>query len=152
MLLPETGGRFEGDAHRAGSPFFKSDEAHIRVLALDRDGNLIAGSDGSGLCRISPRGIVRVVQRSYKKEITALAVRPLRQFYAAGGRRQAFPARLHLLCAGAGDSAERFIALDLPGPGPEFSADSLHQRPHQRRIRDLSHRARRLAAPYLELA
>src|SRR5262249_54301357 len=31
------------------SLFFKSDEAHIRVLALDGRGNLIAGSDGSGL-------------------------------------------------------------------------------------------------------
>ena len=29
--------------------FFKSDEAHIRALAWDRKGNLIAGSDGSGL-------------------------------------------------------------------------------------------------------
>src|SRR5215472_9965469 len=31
------------------SLFFKSDEVHIRVLALDPNGNLIAGSDGSGL-------------------------------------------------------------------------------------------------------
>ena len=31
------------------SVFFKSDEAHIRVLSMDAKGNLIAGSDGSGL-------------------------------------------------------------------------------------------------------
>ena len=37
--------------------FFKSDEAHIRSLAWDAKGNLIAGSDGSGLVyRINPRG------------------------------------------------------------------------------------------------
>ena len=37
--------------------FFKSDEAHIRSLAWDSKGNLIAGSDGSGLVyRISPDG------------------------------------------------------------------------------------------------
>ena len=36
--------------------FFKSDEAHIRTLAWDAKGNLIAGSDGSGLVyRIEPR-------------------------------------------------------------------------------------------------
>src|SRR6202051_3146741 len=36
--------------------FFKSDEVHIRVLALDPKGNLIAGSDGSGLVyRIAPK-------------------------------------------------------------------------------------------------
>src|SRR5271167_2536016 len=39
------------------SLFFKSDEVHIRVLAIDPKGNLIAGSDGSGLVyRISPKG------------------------------------------------------------------------------------------------
>ncbi|MBV9086116.1 MAG: hypothetical protein JOY79_01405, partial [Acidobacteriaceae bacterium] len=32
-----------------GTLFFKSDEAHIRVLSFDTKGNLIAGSDGSGL-------------------------------------------------------------------------------------------------------
>ena len=31
-----------------GAVFFKSDEAHMRVLAFDPKGNLIAGSDGSG--------------------------------------------------------------------------------------------------------
>src|SRR5262249_46265325 len=40
-----------------GSVFFKSDEANIRVLNFDPKGNLIAGSDGSGLVyRISPAG------------------------------------------------------------------------------------------------
>jgi glucose/arabinose dehydrogenase len=37
--------------------FFQCDEAHIRSLAWDAKGNLIAGSDGSGLVyRISPEG------------------------------------------------------------------------------------------------
>ena len=39
------------------SVFFKSDEAHIRVLSVDSKGNLIAGSDGSGLVyQIKPNG------------------------------------------------------------------------------------------------
>ena len=37
--------------------FFKSDEQHIRCLAWDAKGNLIAGSDGSGLVyQINPQG------------------------------------------------------------------------------------------------
>ncbi|MBZ5550490.1 MAG: hypothetical protein LAO22_21455 [Acidobacteriia bacterium] len=40
---------FKVTASGQHSVFFKSDEVHIRVLALDPKGNLIAGSDGSGL-------------------------------------------------------------------------------------------------------
>ncbi|HEV8524181.1 MAG TPA: hypothetical protein VGQ71_06755, partial [Terriglobales bacterium] len=65
--------------------FFKSDEAHIRVLAFDTNGNLIAGSDGSGLIyRISPQGEAFVLYSAPKKEITALAIDLAGNIYAAG--------------------------------------------------------------------
>jgi hypothetical protein len=55
--------------------FFKSDEQHIRSMAFDHQGNLIAGSDGSGLIyRIAPDGKGFVIYDSPKREITAVAV------------------------------------------------------------------------------
>ena len=55
--------------------FFKSDEEHIRTLAWDNNGNLIAGSDGSGLIyRISPDGKGYVLFQSPRREITAVTV------------------------------------------------------------------------------
>src|SRR6185312_9698381 len=73
------------------SVFFKSDEAHIRVLTFDHQGNLIAGSDGSGLIyRISPKGEAFVLYSALKKEITALAVDDKGSIFAAGtGEKQA---------------------------------------------------------------
>lgn len=91
-----------------GSLFFKSDESHIRSLALQpitrvveesqdkhsrkgqasaplRQSNLIAGSDGSGLIyRISPAGEAFVLYSAGKKEMTALAVDDDGTIYAAG--------------------------------------------------------------------
>jgi len=55
--------------------FFKSDEQHIRTLAWDATGNLIAGSDGSGLVyRISPQGKGYVLFEAPRREITSVAV------------------------------------------------------------------------------
>lgn len=68
----------------APEEFFKSDEAHIRSLAWDTHGNLIAGSDGSGLVyRISPDGKGYVLFEAPRREITALAVAPNGTIYAA---------------------------------------------------------------------
>ena len=65
--------------------FFKSDEAQIRVLDFDKSGNLIAGTDGSGLIyRISPQGEGFVLYSAPKKEITALAIDAQGNIYAAG--------------------------------------------------------------------
>jgi hypothetical protein len=76
---------FRVEAGGKGEVFFKSDEGHIRSLALDRSGNLIAGSDGSGLVyRISPAGQAFVVFSANKREITALAVDAEGNLYAAG--------------------------------------------------------------------
>jgi hypothetical protein len=87
------------------SLFFKSDESHIRTLALQPAGksaessddrrrkssapatqsNVIAGSDGSGLIyRISPAGDAFVLYSANKKEITALVVDDAGDIYAAG--------------------------------------------------------------------
>jgi WD40 repeat protein len=83
---------------RAGSPetpsktepsktelFFKSDEEHIRSLAFDKSGNLIAGSDGTGLVyRIDPAGKAFVLYDAPKREITSVVVAPDGNIYAAG--------------------------------------------------------------------
>jgi outer membrane protein assembly factor BamB len=64
--------------------FFKSDEQHIRALAWDEKGNLIAGSDGSGLVyRISPQGKGYVLFEAPRREITSLAVASDGTIYAA---------------------------------------------------------------------
>ena len=64
--------------------FFKSDEAHIRCLAWDAKGNLIAGSDGSGLVyQINPQGKGYVLFEAPKREITAVAVGANGTIYAA---------------------------------------------------------------------
>jgi sugar lactone lactonase YvrE len=55
--------------------FFKSDEQHVRCMAFDHQGNLIAGSDGTGLIyRIGPDGKGFIVYDAPKREITAVAV------------------------------------------------------------------------------
>jgi hypothetical protein len=70
----------------AGKPavFFKSDEAHIRCLAWDGKGNLLAGSDGSGLVyRIDSEGKGYVLFEAPRREITSLAVGADGTVYAA---------------------------------------------------------------------
>jgi len=68
--------------------FFKSDEQHIRCLAWDAKGNLLAGSDGSGLVyRISadegPQVKAYVLFDAPRREITSLAVAADGAIYAA---------------------------------------------------------------------
>ena len=64
--------------------FFKSDEQHIRALAWDAKGNLIAGSDGSGLVyRISPQGKGYVLFEAPRREITSVAVAANGTIFAA---------------------------------------------------------------------
>jgi hypothetical protein len=63
-------------ASGAGSVFFKTDETHIRSLAIDpKTGNLIAGTEPGGLIlRIGPNGEGFVLHQSPKREVTAVAV------------------------------------------------------------------------------
>jgi len=64
--------------------FFKSDEQHIRCLAWDPKGNLIAGTDGSGLIyRIDSAGKGYVLFEAPRREITSLAIAPSGAIYAA---------------------------------------------------------------------
>jgi hypothetical protein len=64
--------------------FFKSDEQHIRSLTWDARGDLIAGSDGSGLVyRISPQGKGYVLFEAPRREITSVAVAANGTIYAA---------------------------------------------------------------------
>ncbi len=66
------------DVAQAGAKpelFFKSDEQHIRCMTFDHEGNLIAGSDGSGLIyRIGKDGKGFVLYDAPKREITAVVV------------------------------------------------------------------------------
>ena len=99
----DNGQIFKVERNGEGSLFFKSDEAHIRSLALvqnntepqdnkrnkknaaPRLSTVIAGSDGSGLIyRISPAGEAFVLYSAPKKEITALATDAAGNIYAAG--------------------------------------------------------------------
>jgi hypothetical protein len=98
----DTGEIYKVERDGQGSLFFKSDEAHIRSLALvqtnaepedpkrkknagPRLSTVIAGSDGSGLIyRISPSGEAFVLYSAPKKEITSLATDAAGNIYAAG--------------------------------------------------------------------
>lgn len=75
------------DLSKAGAKpeaFFKSDEQHIRSLAWDAKGSLIAGSDGSGLVyRIAPDGKGYVLFEAPRREITSVAVAADGTIYAA---------------------------------------------------------------------
>ena len=64
--------------------FFKSDERTSAALAWDAKGNLIAGSDGSGLVyRIDPQGKGYVLFEAPRREITSIAVAANGTIYAA---------------------------------------------------------------------
>ncbi len=98
----DNGEIYKVDKNGQGSVFFKSDEAHIRSLALLKPApqaeegkrkksaptqlsTVIAGSDGSGLVyRITPAGEAFVLYSAPKKEITALATDSAGNIYAAG--------------------------------------------------------------------
>ena len=97
----DNGQIFKVEKTGEGSVFFKSDEAHIRCLALIKPSTeqeegkrnkktapglstVIAGSDGSGLVyRISPGGEAFVLYSAPKKEITALATDAVGNIFAA---------------------------------------------------------------------
>jgi outer membrane protein assembly factor BamB len=83
--------------------FYKSDEAHIRVMAFDTKGNLLVGTEPSGrVLRVTPLASKSarkdkdsaaaegfVLYETSKREVTALAVGPDGNIYAAAvGEKQ----------------------------------------------------------------
>jgi sugar lactone lactonase YvrE len=71
-----------GDAH--SERFFQSDEQHIRALLFEKDGNLLAGSDGDGLVyRINKEGKGFILFNAPKREVTALTTSAAGQIYVA---------------------------------------------------------------------
>jgi sugar lactone lactonase YvrE len=71
-----------GDVH--AERFFESDEQHIRALLFEKDGSLLAGSDGDGLVyRIDKQGKGFILFNAPKREVTALAQSPGGQIYVA---------------------------------------------------------------------
>ncbi len=76
--------------------FFASDEPHIRSLLFEPNGDLLAGSDGTGLVyRITPAGKGLVLYEAQKREITSLALGAQSQLYVAAvgekGRNNSLP-------------------------------------------------------------
>jgi WD40 repeat protein len=70
------------DAH--AERFFESDEQHIRALLFEKDGSLLAGSDGDGLVyRIDKEGKGFILFNAAKREVTALTESPAGQIYVA---------------------------------------------------------------------
>ncbi|MGI8745286.1 MAG: hypothetical protein ACR2NN_22480 [Bryobacteraceae bacterium] len=68
-----------------GSVFFKTEETHARSMVVDSSDNLIVGTEPGGLLiRISPAGNGFVLYQSPKREMTAVAVAPGGDIYAAG--------------------------------------------------------------------
>lgn len=80
----------KGEVHRVtpagqGSVFFKTEETHARSMVVDATDNLIVGTEPGGLLiRISPAGNGFVLYQSPKREMTAVAVAPGGDIYAAG--------------------------------------------------------------------
>jgi len=133
---------FKVEKDGQGSLFFKSDESHIRCLALQpvvrttssndeatsnkrkkaavpsapaTAHNLIAGTDGSGLIyRITAAGEAFVVYSASKKEITALAVDTSGTIYAAGvGEKR-----------GPGTPGPAPLPLTMPQNPPQVSGNA----------------------------
>src|ERR1017187_3077287 len=81
-LLVATGGlpNGQGEIHKVppdgkGAVFFKTDEPHVRSMAVEANDSLIVGTEPGGLVmRISPSGEGFVLYQMSKKEVTAVAV------------------------------------------------------------------------------
>jgi hypothetical protein len=100
LLVATGGGRDgQGEIHLVtpdgkGTVFFKSDETHVRSLAVQPNDSLIAGTEPGGLVlRISPAGEGFVLYQMARREVTAVAVAPDGAVYAAAvGTKQSGPA------------------------------------------------------------
>jgi WD40 repeat protein len=106
--------------------FFKSDEEHIRALAFGKSGDLIAGSDGTGLVyRIDPSGKAFVLYDAPKKEITSLAVAPDGTIYAAGVGEKGHNNNLPPLPVTGQATVTATITIVTPGSVQAFNGNTL---------------------------
>ena len=114
-------------AHTGAKPelFFKSDEQHIRCMAFDHSGNLIAGSDGTGLVyRIGKDGKGFVIYDAPKREITAVAVADNGSIWASAvGERNR--STLPPLPVTGNVVATATITIVQPGSVQAFNANSI---------------------------
>lgn len=80
-----------GEIHRItavgkGERIHATPDAHVRTLAVDREGRIWAGTSGSGLVlRIDKAGAVSTVYDSSKAEITAIGAAPDGRVWVAAG-------------------------------------------------------------------
>ncbi|HEX5706861.1 MAG TPA: hypothetical protein VFX96_06180, partial [Pyrinomonadaceae bacterium] len=105
-------------------------ETHVISLALDREGNLIAGTDPGGLVlRVSPDGKVFALLDSPLREIHALAVAPDNSIYAlalseaASGPRPPTTTTQTTSTAGGGSVSVSVTSGDIveSGASPQFT-------------------------------
>jgi WD40 repeat protein len=108
-----------GDKQAKPDLFFVSDEPHIRSLLFAPDGDLLAGSDGTGLVyRIDKAGKGLVIFEADRREITSLALGAQGQIYVASvgakGRIKTLPP---LPVAGAGSAVTAQVTVTVVQPG-----------------------------------
>lgn len=106
------------DAAKKPEVLFRSGDQHIRSLLVAPDGTIYAGSDGAGiLYRIARDGKAFALYAAPKHEITAMALDPAGNLYAAavGDRR---PPALPPLPA----SGQTAVSITILQPGSSLSA------------------------------
>jgi sugar lactone lactonase YvrE len=105
--------------------FFKSDEPHIRTMEFAPNGDLIAGSDGTGLVyRILPSGKATVLFEAQKREITALSFGAEGQVYVAAAGEKGRVATIAPLPAGSGSAATAHVTITVVQPGSTQSVNN----------------------------
>jgi sugar lactone lactonase YvrE len=105
--------------------FFQSDEPHIRTMEFAPNGDLIAGSDGTGLVyRISPAGKAFVQFEAQKREITALALGAKGQLYVAAVGEKGRVTGVAPLPVGTGAGATASITVTVVQPGSTQSVSN----------------------------
>jgi sugar lactone lactonase YvrE len=116
------------------SLFYESEDDHIRSLALDKQGNLIAGTaDEALIIRITPAGEAFVLYDAPLVEITDIAVAGSGAIYAAASGDTYIPVtRRAAETAGAdnedsGDDEENELDVDMPPTPARTSSRSRQQ-------------------------
>ncbi|RRA50174.1 fibronectin type III domain-containing protein [Acidipila sp. EB88] len=120
-----TGPALHGTAGTRPEVFFTSDEPHLRSMLFVPGGDLLAGSDGTGLVyRIQPDGKGTVLFEAQKREITALALGPQAQLYVAAVGEKGRLAGLPPLPAGGGAAPSASITVTVVQPGSTQSVNN----------------------------